>query len=519
LSTEINIYLKATDYASNVVTDVASKLSGSMAKIDDVNRNVKKSTENVTVSSKQMGLAFNNVATSGFALYNAIDRVMDMQVQVDRANLQVKVSLNSVEDAQKRYNATVEKFGVESEQAQSASKDLQLAQERYQVACERASMIQGNLNEAMFQSALTVIPSLITMITSVSTLTHGWTAVTQGVSSALNFLAANPIILVVAGIAALIAGLIWAYQNCEPFRNAINAIASVLRGAFFAAIDAVRGALEWVWKNVLVPVGSFIATTFVAAWNDMVAIWRNYVLPAIDAVRSGVQWLWNNVLVPFGQFLSTVFQAYWTALSTIFNVVILPALTAVQNAFSWLWHNVLDPLGAFLGGALLAAWNALANGISWAYNNVLKPVFDALSWVWNNILKPIADVIGAIVGAVTGFLGGGGTPSNQNPNVGGHLQHGGIVTRPTLTWVGEAGPEAVIPLNNGRDILERIIPFAQEGRAVGGDVYINLTVSGSMDRPTAEYTARLIEEKLRNVLVEASSTSGGSTHKRIRVLH
>ena len=91
--------------------------------------------------------------------------------------------------------------------------------------------------------------------------------------------------------------------------------------------------------------------------------------------------------------------------------------------------------------------------------------------------------------------------------------------KPIVSLLGEAGPEAVIPLNNGRHALERIIPFAQEARSIGGDVYINLTVSGSMDRPTAEYTARLIEEKLRNVLVEASSTSGGSTHKRIRVLH
>ena len=511
MSTEINIYLKATDYASNVVAGVASKLSGSMAKIDDVNRNVKRSSENVTASSKQMALAFNNVATSGFALYNSIDRVMDMQVQVDRANLQVKVSLNSVEDAQKRYNAAVEKFGAESEQAQSAAKDLQLAQERYQVACERASMVQGNLNEAMFQSALTIIPSLITMITSVSTLMHSWTAVTGGVSSALNFLAANPIILVVAGIAALVAGLVWAYQNCEPFRNAINAIASVLSGAFFAAIDVVRGALEWVWKNVLVPVGSFIATTFAAAWNDMVTIWRNYVLPAIDAVRGGLEWLWNNILAPFAKFIVDTVLGAW------------------ERACA----------------GMRAAWDAFSGAFQWIYNNVVKPVFDAIKWFWDNIIKPVADAIGGVVNAVGGWFGGGAnnpqqaggvreqlpgagsylpsTPPGSTPGgpkqAGGRLQSGGIITKPMIGLIGEAGPEAVIPLNNGRDILERIIPFAQEGRSIGGDVYINLTVSGSMDRPTAEYTARLIEEKLRNVLVEASSTSGGSTHKRIRMLH
>jgi hypothetical protein len=29
-----------------------------------------------------------------------------------------------------------------------------------------------------------------------------------------------------------------------------------------------------------------------------------------------------------------------------------------------------------------------------------------------------------------------------------HFEHGGIVTQPTLAMIGEAGPEAVIPLNN-----------------------------------------------------------------------
>jgi hypothetical protein len=95
------------DKASDVIQGVANKTERSISQVEKANKKVEK-------SSKDVALAFNNVATSGFALYNAVDRVMDMQVQVDRANLAVKTSLNSVEDAQKRYNAAVEKFGVDS---------------------------------------------------------------------------------------------------------------------------------------------------------------------------------------------------------------------------------------------------------------------------------------------------------------------------------------------------------------------------------------------------------------------
>jgi phage-related protein len=407
LTTNINILLKAVDQASGTIKGVAATADTSFNKVKDANNKVEK-------SSKEVALAFNNVATSGLALYNSIDRVQTAQVALDRANLAVKTTANAVEDAQRKYNATVEKSGIDSEAAAIAAGDLKLAQERYEVACSRAELAQGNVNQAMMSAAVTVIPSLITMITSVSTLTKGWTAVTEGISGAMSFLAANPIILVVAGIAALVAGLIWAYQNCEPFRNAVNAIANVLGGALSVAINSVYGALKWLWDSVLVP------------------------------------------------------------------------------------------LGNFLSGTLLTAWNTLSNGISWAYNNILKPVFDALAWVWNNVIKPIADVIGAIVGAVTGFLGGGGTPSNQNPNVGGHLQHGGIVTRPTLTWVGEAGPEAVIPLSKG---------------GLGNNITIHgplITVQGTLDNRTADYAIAKMTDMLKNVLVEPSSVSGSSTHKRIR---
>ena len=407
MTTNINILLKAVDQASGTIKGVAATADTSFNKVKDANNKVEK-------SSKEVALAFNNVATSGLALYNSIDRVQTAQVALDRANLAVKTTANAVEDAQRKYNATVEKSGIDSEAAAIAAGDLKLAQERYEVACSRAELAQGNVNQAMMSAAVTVIPSLITMITSVSTLTKGWTAVTEGISGAMSFLAANPIILVVAGIAALVAGLIWAYQNCEPFRNAVNAIANVLGGALSVAINSVYGALKWLWDSVLVP------------------------------------------------------------------------------------------LGNFLSGTLLTAWNTLSNGISWAYNNILKPVFDALAWVWNNVIKPIADVIGAIVGAVTGFLGGGGTPSNQNPNVGGHLQHGGIVTRPTLTWVGEAGPEAVIPLSKG---------------GLGNNITIHgplITVQGTLDNRTADYAIAKMTDMLKNVLVEPSSVSGSSTHKRIR---
>jgi len=304
-----------------------------MAKIATSNAKVDASNKKVEASGKQVALAFNNVMTSGMALYNAIDRVQDMQIQVNKANLAVKTSLDAAEGAQTRYNKTVEKFGEISPETEAALQDLKLAQERHTLAQQRAEMMQGNLNEAMVQSALTVIPSLITMITSIMTISTSWTAVTHGVSGALSFLAANPIILVIAAIAALVIGLIWLYNNCQEFRDLINTIGAYLGGAFKAAFDG----LVWLWNNVFGP--------------------------ALAAIRTGLEWLWTNVLVPLSAFLINNLLAAWNQLSNgikwAYNTFIKPVFDALQ----WAYNNILKPIADFLGSIVTGA-NAAANAVS-----------------------------------------------------------------------------------------------------------------------------------------------------------
>jgi len=415
MSTHLEIDLRAIDNASSTISKVGS-------------------------NAKSLVLGFNNVASSALNLYGMIDRVRDSQVALDRANLTVKKSAESVRDAQNNLNKVLEKYGEGSEQAIDAQKRLELAQESYKVATERADMAADNQRKTMMQMAVSVIPTLITGITGVISIIQNWGAVTQGLSGAMTFLSANPIILVIAGIAALIAGIIYAYNNCKPFRDLINTIGAYLQGAFLAAWNAVSAAVSWFNTNVIQPVSS---------------------------------------------------------------------------ALSWFWNNVLIPLAKFLVGTLLAEWNALSNGWSWAYNHLIKPVFDALVWAYNNILKPIADFFAGIGAAATSAAKTvstavstiGGT-TTVVPVSGGAIPHGaegGIITRPTVMLAGEAGPEALIPLNK--------IGF-------GATIEINsplVYVAGSADQQTVDLAVKKVEKILDNIILEASSSGGPSTHKRVRI--
>jgi hypothetical protein len=78
--------------------------------------------------------------------------------------------------------------------------------------------------------------------------------VVGGLSKALIFLAANPVVLVIAGVALLAAGLVIAYKKSETFRNIVDSVFRFLAKAVGAAVGAVlemfRGMLN-TWTNVI----------------------------------------------------------------------------------------------------------------------------------------------------------------------------------------------------------------------------------------------------------------------------
>ena len=63
------------------------------------------------------------------------------------------------------------------------------------------------------------------------------------------------------------------------------------------------------------------------------------------------------------------------------------------------------------------------------------------------------------------------------------LQHGGIVTRPTVAMIGERGPEAVIPLTGSAAAL---------GGSVG-PVYVTVSVDNLDDRGLRRLSQRLTD--------------------------
>jgi hypothetical protein len=93
-----------------------------------------------------------------------------------------------------------------------------------------------------------------------------WTAAQWALNVALT---ANPIGLVVAAIAALVAGLVLAYNKSETFRDAVNALGRILKNVLLGAIEGVSDAFStfvgwlksaWDWAgNLASKIGDLVS--------------------------------------------------------------------------------------------------------------------------------------------------------------------------------------------------------------------------------------------------------------------
>jgi tape measure domain-containing protein len=188
-------------------------------------------------------------------------------------------------------------------------------------------------------------------------------------------LSANPIGLVVAAIAALVAGLVWFFTQTE--------LGQQIWSTVMAAIGA---AATWLWETVLQPVFAGIGAVF--------------------------SWIWENVISPIGTLIVNYFR-FWGAIAVwLWENVLSPVFAGIGQVFSWIWSNVIEPIVGFIVGAI-KGWGLI---FEWLYNNIVKPVFDGISsvigaawsWIDQHVFSPFKvgiDLLGKAFEGVAGAIG------------------------------------------------------------------------------------------------------------------
>ena len=233
--------------------------------------------------------------------------------------------------------------------------------------------------------------------------------------------AANPYVLIIAAIVALVAAFIYLWNNCEEFRQfwidlweSIKEIAiavwEALKAFFQAAWEAIKTTATTVWnaikdffsglwegiKNIFTTVVNAINTFLTTAWNTI----KNTVTTVWNAIKTFFTTVWNGIK----SVITTVVNAISTFLSTAWNGIktaITTVLNAIKTAVTTVWNGIKNTITTIVNAiknAVTTAWNNIKTAVSNAANAIKTGVTNA----FNAMLNGIKNICGNIYGAVKG---------------------------------------------------------------------------------------------------------------------
>jgi hypothetical protein len=143
--------------------------------------------------------------------------------------------------------------------------------------------------------------------------------------------------------------------------------------------------------------------------------------------------------------LATAAQVAYNAVVAANPLVLFAAAIAAIGAAAVIAYQKFEPFRNLVnefasdvaGGVrgIVTAYTTVINGALTAY----KGLFNGIAKLWNNTIGRLSFKIPKWVPGIGGF-------GFDVPNIP-QLADGGIVTSPTLALIGEAGPEAVVPLD------------------------------------------------------------------------
>ena len=335
----------------------------------------------------------------------------------------------------------------------------------YTMETRGASIAQGLLN-----GELTLGQVFVGLLTGKISLAELATKLWAKAQTKLNIaLAANPIGLVIAAIAALVAILVVAYKKNEDFREAVQQL-----------FGKLKELAKVIWDS-LKPVFEELIGVLQALWE----LAKATVIPLFEEVMDAVMELWETIkpiielLWPIVQaLLQNIFGAVLTKLQSVL-IVVKTVLTAIKN--------VINLITALIKGDWSGAWEAIKNifsgvwdGISGIASNAINGIKSMFSNMFDGIKKVVEKLKGLFnfkwslpalkipkfsispSGWKVGDLLKGSIPRLAVK----WAAKGGVFDKPTIgaVGIGEAGAEAVVPLDQNKKWISKVAQDMQDAQ-------------------------------------------------------
>lgn len=305
---------------------------------------------------------------------------------------------------------------------------------------------------------ISVVGTLTTTFGAIS----GAMAAAGGASGAVGAAIAaitGPIGIAVAAVAGFIAIFVLLFRNNENFRNSVitiwNQVKAVMAGVF-EAIRALIAAFVQVASAIWNKYENDIVAVITAAFNvisSVVTTALNVIKGIIQVVTSLIKGDWQGVWEGIKNVTSSLWNGIQSIISGVVNLIrslVSTQINIIKDVISGAWNAIKS--------VTTAIWNGIKSAIETPINaarNTVKGAIDAIAGFFRNLKIPEIKIphIKLPHFEITGKFS---LNPPQIPKLGVNwYASGGIFSSPSLIGVGEAGTEAVVPIEKLDEIMAK----------------------------------------------------------------
>ena len=212
-------------------------------------------------------------------------------------------------------------------------------------------------------SIITIIPKLVSMFGMIKTAASGLFSV----------LLANPIVLIIAAIVALIAIFVTLWNKCEWFRNFWIGLWENIKSIFNAVISFIVSLVQNHINNLMTVANLINIYVIQPIWN-MIKAFGAFLQNCVNWINTYIiQPIWNKI------------QEFLTMLQTIVEWINTNVIQPILN--------IVIPIVTKIGEIITKIWE------------IITVLFGVLcQWIYENVISPIITTVQEFVGAVTQFV-------------------------------------------------------------------------------------------------------------------
>ncbi|NKD29761.1 transglycosylase SLT domain-containing protein [Enterococcus casseliflavus] len=218
---------------------------------------------------------------------------------------------------------------------------------------------EGRVGESIFGTILDAVDDLLSNINSMTKATEEW-------AKNLDF---TPLLKAIDGL----------FKSIRPI------------------LKNVGDGLEWLYKNVLLPLASFFIEDYVPKYFDMFSAALEALNQVIEIFKPIFKWFWDVVIVPLSQvakfLILTQLEALTKGLEFLASVLekVANAVKNPKKAIGELKDVIDDKFGSIMT-FVSDTWGNVQKWTSDTWNNAKKTVSEKASDIWNSVSSRWSDI-------------------------------------------------------------------------------------------------------------------------------